>query len=169
MAIATENDRSILFLGLMFRDESLKAKALELFQEKFGKIQSSVEPRSFSQFSTYYDSEIGGEVQKEYFLFEDKIDRDQLADIKLFTNELETKFLKKGNRLINLDPGYLAKDKFVLASAKDFAHRISIGKGIFAEVTLHFHHGKVRFFSWTYRDYIQEDVEHFLLDGRQQL
>jgi len=169
MAIASENDPSILFLGIMFRDSSLRDEALALFQKKFGTVLSSVEPRSFSQFSTYYDSEIGGEVQKEYFLFDEKIDRDQLAEIKLFTNDLEAKFLVGGKRLINLDPGYLTKDKFVLASAKDFAHRISIGKGIFAEVTLHFHHGKVRFFSWTYRDYIQPDVETFLLEGRKQL
>ena len=70
---------------------------------------------------------------------------------------------------MNFDPGYLTKEKFVLASAKDFAHRIYIGDGIYGEVTLHFKGDKAQFFSWTYDDYLNKDVEKFLLNSRKNL
>ena len=41
-------------------------------------------------------------------------------------------------RPLNLDPGYITLAKLVLASTKDHAHRIYLGQGIFAEVTLLF-------------------------------
>lgn len=169
MATATAPEKVILFLGIMYHDENLRDRALERFTETFGAIATHTEGLDFSDFSSYYDKEMGGQVFKQYLLFETLVDRETLAQIKTFTNELELEFAQGDLRPINLDPGYLAKDKFVLASAKDFAHRIYIGEGIYAEVTLHFHHGKVRFFSWSYRDYLQEPVEKFLLEGRERL
>ena len=43
-------------------------------------------------------------------------------------------------RPLNLDPGYLTLGKLVLASTKDFAHRIYLGRGIYAEMTLFYRH-----------------------------
>ncbi|HLF85879.1 MAG TPA: DUF4416 family protein, partial [Nitrospiria bacterium] len=39
-------------------------------------------------------------------------------------------------RMINIDPGYLNMAKVVLATTKDFSHRIYLKDGIYAEVTL---------------------------------
>ncbi len=169
MATATTPSKVILFLGIMFRDENERRSAIEEFSKRYGNVSASTEPLNFSYFSEYYDSEMGGEVKKSYLLFEELIDREQLSGIKSFTNELEKKYGTDELRPINLDPGYLTRDKFVLASAKDFAHRIYIGDGIYAEVTLHFHQGKTKFFSWTYKDYLQETVENLLLEGRKLL
>lgn len=166
MATAKEPEKVTLFLGIMYHDETLRDEALNTFKEKHGEVLATCEPLNFSEFSGYYDKEIGGTVWKEYFLFETMIDREELASIKTFTNELELTFASGDSRPINLDPGYLCADKFVLASAKDFAHRLYIGKGIFAEVTLHFKQDKVKFFSWSYKDYLQEPVENLLLEGR---
>ncbi len=166
MAVATPPKMVTLFLGIMFTSEMLRDRALALFTEQFGPVIKSTGPYSFSEFSSYCDTEIGGAVLKEYYLFESPIERDLLAGIKEFTNSIEQQFSCDGSRPVNLDPGYLSSDKFVLASAKDFSHRIYIGKGIYAEVTLHFHHNKIRFFSWTYQDYLREEVRKFLLEGR---
>jgi len=166
MAIATPPKMATLFLGVMFTSEEMRDQSLALFIKQYGPIVSQAGPFSFSEFSSYYDKEIGGTVYKEYYLFEQPIHRESLADIKEFTNSIEQIFATEGNRPVNLDPGYLASDKFVLASAKDFSHRIYIGKGIYAEVTLHFHQNKIRFFSWTYQDYLRPEVQQFLLEGR---
>lgn len=69
-------------------------------------------------------------------------------------------------RPVNIDPGYVALDKVVLASAKNFAHRLYIGDGIYAEVTLSYRRarraggrGKARGagvwtpLPWTFPDY----------------
>jgi len=61
--------------------------------------------------------------------------------------------MANGKRTINLDPGYLAQDKLVLATTKDFYQRLYLGQGIYGEVTLHFQKGRFRYFSWTYPDY----------------
>ena len=55
---------------------------------------------------------------------------------------MENKFSAAGGpgrlRRINLDPGYVTEAKVVLATSKDFAHRMYIGDNIYAEVTLRY-------------------------------
>jgi hypothetical protein len=147
----------------MYKSESQLNEVLSLLENKFGAISERCGSINFSTLTNYYDSEMSGDVNKEYIVFEKPINRSTLSEIKLFTNSLEEKFLGKLGREINLDPGYITSEKFVLASVKDFAHRIHIGDGIFAEVTLHFKKGKTQFFSWTYSDYMEKEVELFLL------
>jgi hypothetical protein len=54
---------------------------------------------------------------------------------------------------VNLDPGYLETSKVVLASTKNFYHRIFVGEGIFAEVTMHWQGGAWQKFGWTFPDF----------------
>ena len=56
-------------------------------------------------------------------------------------------------RLINIDPGYVDLAKLVLATTKDYAHRIFLRKGIFAEITLTFRGSSFSVNDWTYPDY----------------
>ena len=56
-------------------------------------------------------------------------------------------------RTVNIDPGYITLSKLVLASTKDYSHRIYIGKGIYAETTLRFIHGSFKPIDTTYPDY----------------
>ncbi|MCC6544900.1 MAG: DUF4416 family protein, partial [Nitrospirae bacterium] len=111
--------------------------------------------------STYYEKEMGTDLKRTFLFYERPITPDQLADIKHITNEME-----KGSgmdtanlpeRPINIDPGYLTLAKVVLASAKDYAHRIYIGKGIYAEVTLIYRDKTFNSMSHTYPDYGSDD------------
>jgi hypothetical protein len=68
--------------------------------------------------------------------------------------------------MVNVDPGYIARDKLVLASTKDFYHRLYLADGIYGEVTLHFRKGVFRFFSWTYPDYKEPSFLEFLTKAR---
>ena len=170
MATAKSPDKVFLFLAIMFNDEQVRDTVLAEFSNRYGNILEKCDKKIiFSDISKYYDKEIGGEVYKEYFVFEELIDREKLSLIKNFTNSLEEKYSVYGNRIVNLDPGYITPHKFVLASAKDFAHRIYIGNGIYAEVTLHFKKDRVKFFSWTYQDYLDTTISEFLLKYRAKL
>ena len=60
-------------------------------------------------------------------------------------------------RAVNIDPGYITEAKLVLASTKDYAHRIYLDKGICAEVTLYYKDGTFRWRDWTYMDYRTDD------------
>jgi hypothetical protein len=102
-------------------------------ENAFGPIVLESEKYELTQFTDYYVEEMGRAQKKQMLAFEKMIDPSTLPDIKLKTNNRER---EETPRRINLDPGYLSPEKVVLASAKNFAHRIALRDGIFAEVTL---------------------------------
>jgi hypothetical protein len=63
---------------------------------------------------------------------------------------------------VNIDPGYLLPERLVLATGKNFTHRIYIGQGIYADLTLIFQKGAFRTLPWTYPDYADRCLIDFL-------
>jgi len=98
------------------------------------------------------------------------MDPGQLAGIKLATNAIEDSMAVnadgKISRTVNLDPGYITASNLVLATTKDFSHRVYIGQGIYAEVTLNFRKGGCVFFEWTYPDFKSGKYTSFFLEIR---
>ena len=87
--------------------------------------------------------------------------------IKIKTNYIENDFFTvNGNRTINLDPGYIALSKLVLASVKERPQRICIGDGIFAEITLYFEKKSFRAWERTYPDYASSEYISYLNNVR---
>ena len=167
MAAAKEYPLVIPFCAIMFCDKNLCEVALEFLKNKLGETERISDYIDFSGKTDYYDNEMGKNIKKTYIVFKNPIKRESLPLLKLETNEFEEKFAKNGNRRINLDPGYITEDKLVLASAKDYFHRIAIGNGIFAETTIHFEaNDRIRRFSWTYADYLTPQVQELLVFGR---
>ncbi|MBD3347347.1 MAG: DUF4416 family protein [Chitinivibrionales bacterium] len=158
-----------LFLAITCSKDAEIDRLWKYLKKKWGETDFSYGPVSFDNFTDYYRKEMGSNLQKLYVTFPGVIERDCLATIKTYTNSLESKFLRSDKRCINLDPGFLARDKLVLASTKDFFHRIYLAKGIYAEVTLHFRKGKYRYFSWTYPDYREPEFQSFLAKARARL
>ena len=104
----------------------------------------------------YYNDTMGRPIQRQFLGFAQLVDASELARIKLKTNELEAEIARgytQVERPVNLDPGYLEEAKIVLASTKNFYHRILLSGGIYAEVTLHFEGGEWRPFPWTFPDF----------------
>ena len=139
---------------------------IELFptlQEKLAGIWGEIDFKSpiFDfNYTSYYEKEMGKDLKKKFVSFKELISREELADIKLKTNILEQEYLsKRGERTINLDPGYITASKLVLASTKNYAHRIYLGKGIYGEVTLFFQEGSFHPHPWTYPDYQSEEAQ----------
>jgi hypothetical protein len=91
------------------------------------------------------------------------VNQADLADIKQATNEVEQQFtLDDNRRRINIDPGYLLPSRFVLATGKDYAHRIYIGNHIYADLTLMYIHKQFVPLDWTYPDYRSKEILRFL-------
>lgn len=141
-----------LIIGMFSNDESLFKKAQKELEKKYGKVDFESGLLDFN-FTDYYQKELGENLKKKFISFKKMIDYDDLPDIKISTNKIEDKFIKKGRRKINIDPGYLTLAKLVLATTKDHVHRIYLYKGIYAEVTLHYKNKSFRPWSWTYPDY----------------
>ncbi len=153
---------STLFIALTCADSQVQSDDIvPMLSSRFGEIDYTHGPIPFTH-TDYYAKEMGTGLSKTYLAFKDRIERDTLPAIKHASNHLEKHFSKNGKRAVNIDPGYVAPDKLVLASTKDFFHRIYLADGIFAEVTLHYRRGKFRYFSWTYPDYKEPDFLDFL-------
>lgn len=87
--------------------------------------------------------------------------------VKLMTHDLEQRHALDGKRLFNLDPGLLTQERLVLATGKNFAHRIYLGEGIFADLTLVFQNGQWNVLPWTFRDYAGKALQSVLSTMRQ--
>lgn len=152
-----------LIVGVIFHDEEVLYRALEKMTERFGEIDMVSPDYSFSDnFSTYYDSELGGKGTRRIYSFERTVEPDTQAEIKEFTNDLENSFLGEGGRLINLDPGLMSHGRFMLATTKDASFRIPLKRGIYTEMTLFYARGAWQKLPWTYMDYQSQTVLTFL-------
>ncbi len=141
-----------LFCGMMYRDEPVCEEALKMLVEKFGNVEKLGDPYDFT-FTDYYEKEMGRGLKKRFAVFKRPIDRAELAEIKLFTNMLEKRVSVERRRRVNIDPGYLTRANLVLATTKEFPHRVYLKDGIFAEVTLLFEKGGCKCLDWTYPDF----------------
>jgi hypothetical protein len=141
-----------LIIGFISADEKWFARVEKSLISRFGAIDFQSEILPFD-YTDYYAKEMGKDLKRKFIGFKRLIPCQRLPAIKLFTNQLEQRFSKGGKRMINIDPGYLTEAKLVLASTKDFCHRIYLGEGIFAEITLTYTKNSFRPFEWTYPDY----------------
>ena len=137
--------------------------------EAWGPAALVSEPFVFAE-TTYYEPTMGDGLRKPFFAFSRLTDPADLVDRKLQTNRWEKQYAAQSDhadsRPLNLDPGYLTLGKLVLASTKDFAHRIYLGRGIYAEVTLQYKHGRWRRHEWTFADYRRADYQRFFDECR---
>lgn len=130
-------------------------------QSLMGLVDLKSEPFDFT-FTDYYKEEIGNNLVKQFYSFEKLIQPDKLPDIKNATNSIEMDFSINGKRAVNLDPGYLEESKLILASTKNFSHRIYLRENIWAEVTMRYEKGEFVTHPWTYTDYTQPIAIEFL-------
>lgn len=152
-----------LFVGILTSLPDILPVVEKPLSERFGAIDSRSEPFPFD-WTDYYDATMGTPIIRLFLGFEKLIDPSEIADIKRETNELESLFSLRWPqhaRPINLDPGYIEESKVVLASTKNYYHRIHISEGIYAEVTLHFEKGSWKLLPWTFPDYASEDYHSY--------
>jgi len=154
-----------LVIGLFMKDRALlEPLAVELASE-FGSLDM-VSPWLPFDFTTYYEQEMGTPLFRRLLTFKPLIEQLELATAKLTTNRLEAQYSGNGRRRVNIDPGYLLYERFVLASGKNFAHRIYIGHRIYADLTLIYQQGAYEKLPWTYPDYADRPILSFLAQVR---
>ncbi len=162
-----------LFAGLLSGDRDLVSRAFHLLSKQFGEIDVRSEYWPFEQ-TDYYSDELGEHVERQFVAFSQLIHPDAIAEIKRQTNDIETRIcedlaLPADHRPVNIDPGYVALGKLVLATTKDYSHRIYLRRGIYAETTLRFHDGGWHAWPWTYPDYASKQYQEFFMSVREQL
>ncbi|MFC1539667.1 DUF4416 family protein [Candidatus Latescibacterota bacterium] len=163
---------AVLIAGITFAGSEIPESAIESLENDFGPIEFMSDPFVFDM-TDYYTAEMGEQLQKVFYCFKNPIDPIALADIKIKTNEIELRFAggdtQNPSRTINIDPGYVTLSKLILASTKDYSHRIYIGKQIYAETTLRFEGSSFKTIDTTYPDYQTPLVMDFLNRAREYL
>jgi hypothetical protein len=141
-----------LIVSAFAQNDALLQQAREAIDAEWGAIDFESELLSFDH-TSYYEPEFGTGLVRRIWAVEPLIDPGQLAAIKLRTNQLEQQWAENEQRKVNLDSGYVSLAKLVLATTKNHGHRIYVGDGIYAEVTLQYRDGAFQPWPWTYPDY----------------
>jgi hypothetical protein len=150
-----------LVIGMFMKDKKLSLPVAEKLEEQYGEIDIVSRWLPFD-LTTYYEAEMGTGLYRRMFSFKKPIAQDALPDVKHAAYDLEDAHAINGKRQINIDPGYLLPERFVLATGKNFSHRVYIGRNIYADLTLVYLRGAYRTLPWTYPDYAREDMVAFL-------
>ena len=157
-----------LIISMITSDKNLFNPYKEVLIKRFGEvdIESNTQPFNFTD---YYEEEFGQNLIQKLFSFSILIKQDKLAEIKIVTNGLENsvhnnieKKITYPKRKINLDPGYITLDKYILASTKNGPSRIYLNQGIYAEITLRFINKLFVPCEYTYPNYKTNEYINYL-------
>jgi len=154
-----------LVIGLFMKEKRLIKQVTAELIEVFGSIDM-VSPWFSFDYTDYYEPEMNAPLFRRMLTFKELIKQSSLDDIKILTHEIESNYSREEKRLVNIDPGYILQERFVLATGKNFAHRIYIGKKIYADLTLIYTKGKFKKLPWTYPDYSDKNTLSFLIQVR---
>ncbi|MFH0731882.1 MAG: DUF4416 family protein [Candidatus Omnitrophota bacterium] len=147
-----------LICGLISVDAALFQRSAKLLSGKFGAIDYKSPIFDFD-FTDYYKEEMGTNLKRQFLSFSRLINPELLPKIKLYTNKIEAKFARNNKRTVNIDPGYITAAKLILATTKDYSHRIYLNRGIYAEITLTYRGDSFTQGELTFPDY---RTEHYI-------
>lgn len=157
------------FCSILTGNHELREASLSELESQFGDIEDRSPDFDFSG-TDYYRAEMGEGLKRTFVSFRELHDPSDLSGFKCNTQELEKNMASRSKeclRPVNLDPGLIARGRLILATMKDFSHRIYIGGQVYAEVTLLFKKGKVEYLPWTYPDFRSGAYDEFLLKIRE--
>lgn len=160
MSTPKEPDKVKLFSSIFSAEKELIDKVIEELITLFGQ-SDIISPWLLFDRTRYYEREMGWPLHRRFIVFRDLIKPEDIVETKLKTNGIENKYLNEGNRQANIDPGYISLERIVLATGKNYTHRIYLSHGIYADLTLVFNRGTFKPLEWTYRDYSDPDSIDF--------
>jgi hypothetical protein len=165
MLTTTIPSQGLVFGSFLYRQDLHSSDQLSNFWEsQFGKSFSLVP--THNPLANYYSKEMGDDLSRIFFLTSQTFPREFLLSTKLQSLEWEKNWSVDGKRMVNVDIGFLSLENFLLATTKNYSHRVYLGQNIFADLTYQFHQGELQSFAWTYPDYLDDQKKDFLLWGR---
>ena len=173
MGVIRPPKRAKLVVGLLTGDIDLLHLAIRRISQSLGDIEFESPLWPFTA-TDYYRQELGDHVQRQFVFLRELCSVERLPEIKRETNALEQSICEDtaqpaNSRPVNIDPGYITLSKLVLASTKDYSHRIYLHQGIYAEVTLRFESGQWKAWPWTYPDYAADTYHAAFTRARESL
>jgi hypothetical protein len=166
MSAPRESDRVKLIASLFSAEKELIDQVIDELKVSFGAMDV-ITPWLMFDRTRYYEKEIGWPLYRRFVTFRDLIPPENLVDKKLATNSIEERHMIGDKRRINIDPGYICLERLVLATGKNYTHRIYLSRGIYADLTLVFNKGTFKSLEWSYRDYADDESIAFFNNERE--
>jgi len=152
MGVDKEFKKVKLFSGVIYSSRQVYEKTGKKLEKIFSFVDLESGEFNFD-FTTYYNREMGSPLFRRFISFEKLISPEQLPDIKILTNRIEIETSIDGNRVVNLDPGYLSDANVIIATTKNYYHRVPLSKGIYAHMEYVIKRKKLVPLEWTYPDF----------------
>jgi hypothetical protein len=160
MSAPREPEPVKLIASIFSPEKALIEKIFDELSKQFGTIDIVSDEFAFDR-TRYYEKEMGWPLYRNFVSFEELVSADQLVAVKLVTNRVEQKYTYNKKRKANIDPGFLSHERVILATGKNYIHRVYLSKGIYADLTLLYKKGGYRHLEWTYPDYRNKEVIEF--------
>jgi hypothetical protein len=157
-----------LVCGIIYASKDVLDRSILYLTESFGPIDHVSTVVDF-KFTDYYLKQMGEGLKRKFVSFTQTVLPEKLSEIKIRTNEMEKEIKMEfgsDQRMVNIDPGYMTASALIMATAKDFSHRIALQKGIYAHLELLFGKNEVKILNWTYPDFRTEEYQRFFLEVR---
>lgn len=155
----------LLFGSFLYREDlHSKDSLIKFWETEIGKSFSLVPLNN--PLAQYYSKEMGLPLSRIFFLSSHSFPREFLLSTKLQAMEWEKNWATDQKRTVNVDIGFLTAENFLLATTKNYSHRIFLGQNLFADLTYYFHQGELQTLPWTYPDYLDDQKKEFLTWGR---
>jgi hypothetical protein len=152
-----------LICGIIYKEEAHYEEAKKRLEAEWGRVDLESPAYPFD-LTGYYEDEMGPGLSRRFLSFEALVAPESLPEAKLWAIELESIMRQERGvtgRPVNIDPGNLTASAVVMATAKDFAHRIPLAKGIYAHLEFLFTRTGVRTLDWTYPDLRREPPQAY--------
>jgi hypothetical protein len=144
--------------GVIYKEEALYQKVRTTLEAEWGAVD--LESGAFPfDLTDYYEAEMGTGLKRRFMSFRGLTKPEALPSLKLRAIALEEDLRRESGaagRPVNIDPGYVTASALVMATAKDFSHRVPLGSGIYAHLELLFTKSGIRTLDWTYPDMRRE-------------
>ena len=154
--------------GVIHKEEAWYAKVRDILSGEWGRVDLESPAFPFD-LTEYYEAEMGPRLVRRFMSFVRLVPPESLPDLKRRTIELEEALRREAGaagRPANIDPGYLTASALVMATAKEFSHRVPLGRGIYAHLELLFTKTGTKALDWTYPDIRREACVRFLREVR---
>jgi hypothetical protein len=142
-------------MALIYGETKADLEGWKAMEEAWGPLDFFSEVRPFN-YTSYYEKEMGRPLFRRWASFKELVAQDRLVEIKWQAINLESQWAIDGKRQLNLDPGLITAERLILATGKNYSHRLYLGKGIYGDLTLLFSKGSYQPLPWTYPDYKDE-------------
>lgn len=161
MARVMEPPPGKLILSIIYSSMDALSDSLKTLERRFGRVQFETAEIECAV-SKRYEEEMGHDLHRRFFSFEQMTPRSALTSIKGICHKIEPNFSDHVEdfhfRTVNIDPGIITPNNLVMASHHEYGHSIYLTSGVYNELMLVWSQGRFVRLPWTPADFYDDEA-----------